>query len=261
MGNTTSNTTTLPTDSEERKGVPLYSGVLRYFPAALAGVAMVSKWGNDKHNPGEAMHHAREKSVDEADCLVRHLIDLAENGGYDEHSIPQVAYIAWRALALAQKWYEEHEGAPLAPAAKVPERRESLREFTTRGYGAALIETYDQAVARWQGRDPVIEEPPTIERRLYKDGKHVASAGPDDKSWDYFADGVQTKSVLGHDGIRRQGTEEYRVCEAVEDEEPKIRYEAETDGWGRTRFVDDREPTVPYQTEAESDEEDGTYGF
>ena len=63
---------TLPTDSAERKNYPLLSGVLRYFPAALAGVARVSKLGNDKHNPGEALYHARGKSKDHGDCIMRH---------------------------------------------------------------------------------------------------------------------------------------------------------------------------------------------
>jgi len=95
----------------------MWRGLLRYFPAALAGVASISQWGNDKHNPGEEMNHARGKSMDHADCIIRHLMDLDENGGRDEDGHPQVAYIAWRALALAQEWYEEHEGKPFAPAA------------------------------------------------------------------------------------------------------------------------------------------------
>ncbi len=116
--------TTLPADSESRKGIPLFRGVKRYFPAALAAVAKVSKFGNDKHNPGEEMHHARGKSTDHADCIERHLMDLdADYGkgvGYDENGIPQVGYIAWRALALAQEWLETHAGAPLAPGARTP---------------------------------------------------------------------------------------------------------------------------------------------
>ena len=67
--------TTLPTGSAARKDVPLARGVLDYFPAALAEVARVSKAGNDKHNPGQDMHHARGKSTDHADCLLRHLVD------------------------------------------------------------------------------------------------------------------------------------------------------------------------------------------
>jgi hypothetical protein len=114
---------TLPKDSTARKDTPLYRGLLRYFPAALAGVARLSKLGNDKHNPGEEMHHARGKSTDHADCQMRHLMDISEDFGHgvglDENGIPQVDMIAWRALALAQEWHEAH-GAPLAPGARLP---------------------------------------------------------------------------------------------------------------------------------------------
>jgi hypothetical protein len=114
--------TTLPQDSAARKDFALYQGLIRYFPAALAAVAKVSKIGNDKHNPGQPMHHARGKSTDQEDCILRHLIDLSEDFGAgigrDENGVPQVAYIAWRALALAQIWLEKHDERPIAPGAK-----------------------------------------------------------------------------------------------------------------------------------------------
>lgn len=100
----------LPTDPAARKNVPLARGCLDYFPAALAEVARLSKAGNDKHNPGEQLHHARGKSTDHADCILRH---LADRGTIDpEDGIPHSAKVAWRALALLQ---EELEAAGLAP--------------------------------------------------------------------------------------------------------------------------------------------------
>jgi len=115
--------TTLPLDSNERKNYPLFRGPLRYFPAAIAAVARVCKIGNDKHNPGQEMHHARGKSTDHPDCIVRHMLDMGEDSGKgkgrDENGVPQVDYIAWRALAMAQQWHEENDGAPLAPGAKL----------------------------------------------------------------------------------------------------------------------------------------------
>jgi hypothetical protein len=118
---------TLPQNSAARKDIPLYEGLLKYFPSALSAVAFISKFGNDKHNPGQALHHARGKSSDHADCILRHLIDLNEDRGKgegrDEDGMPQVAYIAWRALALAQEWMEKNSGAPLAPGAREPERQ------------------------------------------------------------------------------------------------------------------------------------------
>lgn len=107
----------LPTDSKERKEIPLARGVLDYFPAALAEIAKVSKAGNDKHNKGQPMHHARGKSSDHADCIMRHLADrgTVDPDDNQRHS----AKVAWRALALLQEELEA-SGAPLARGAKLP---------------------------------------------------------------------------------------------------------------------------------------------
>lgn len=119
--------TTLPSSSEGRKQFPLYSGPLKYFPAALAAVAKVCKIGNDKHQPGKPLQHARGKSGDHADCILRHLIDMSEDygkgEGRDENGVPQVAYIAWRALALAQEWYEKYDNKPIAPGATFEDKQ------------------------------------------------------------------------------------------------------------------------------------------
>lgn len=93
----------LPTDYKTRKESPIASGVLDYFPDALAAVAYVSKVGNDQHNPGEPMHWARGKSSDHADCIIRH---LADRDFLDTDHLPHVAKVAWRALALCQEWCE-----------------------------------------------------------------------------------------------------------------------------------------------------------
>lgn len=119
-------TRTLPGDSTVRKNYPVYSGAVAYFPAALAGVASHSKKGNDKHNPGEPLHHARGKSMDHEDCIVRHIIDLGDLlAAYErgesvsiEEILEEADALSWRALALSQKLYEELGGKPLAPGAK-----------------------------------------------------------------------------------------------------------------------------------------------
>lgn len=116
---------TLPTDSKTRKNYPLLAGCVRYFPAALAGVALISKKGNDKHNPGEELHHARSKSMDHGDCILRHLIDTQDlladmdrSGKVDkERILDEVSQLAWRVLAYSQEIHEKL-GAPLAPGAK-----------------------------------------------------------------------------------------------------------------------------------------------
>lgn len=114
-------THTLPVNSDERKLFPLWRGLFRYAPAALAAAARVSMRGSQKHNPGQPMHHSRWKSTDHLDCFFRHAMDLEEDfghgRGYDEHGEPQVGYMLWRALMFAQEWLEINEGAPTAPAA------------------------------------------------------------------------------------------------------------------------------------------------
>lgn len=116
---------TLPEDSNARKELPILSGCLKYFPAALAGVARISKQGNDKHNPGEPLHHARGKSQDHGDCILRHLMDTedllaAKNRGQsieDQRILDEASQMAWRALAYVQELHEKM-GKPMAPGAK-----------------------------------------------------------------------------------------------------------------------------------------------
>jgi Domain of unknown function (DUF5664) len=96
-------------DSKERKDTPIFSGVLQYFPDALAAVARLSKYGNDKHNPGEPLHWSREKSTDHGDCVVRHQMhyDKIEPDSGEYHA----TMVAWRALAQLQL-LEEQRGRP-----------------------------------------------------------------------------------------------------------------------------------------------------
>jgi hypothetical protein len=101
----------LPTDSQERKEIPICTGVLDYFPLALAEIAKVSKAGNDQHNPGQPLHWSRGKSMDQADTIVRHLM---ERGGLDVDGKRHTAKAAWRILALLQIELEEALGLPIS---------------------------------------------------------------------------------------------------------------------------------------------------
>lgn len=105
----------MPVESAARKSLPLATGVIDYFPAALAAVAEVSRVGNDKHNPGQPLHHARGKSMDHADAIARHLVD---RGQVDpDTGLSHSAELAWRSLALLQEELEDY-GAPLARGAR-----------------------------------------------------------------------------------------------------------------------------------------------
>lgn len=87
----------LPTDASERKSIPIYSGVVAYFPDAIIEVAKISKAGNDQHNPGQPLHWAKHKSQDQLDCVARHLLDAGLN-----EDIQHAANMAWRSMAYLQ---------------------------------------------------------------------------------------------------------------------------------------------------------------
>lgn len=92
-------------DSKERKTYPVGTGALDYFPDALAEVAHVSYMATQQHHPGEPMHWDRNKSTDQADCIIRHFI---ERGTLDNDGMRHSAKMAWRALALLQLELEEY---------------------------------------------------------------------------------------------------------------------------------------------------------
>jgi len=92
----------LTTDKQARKHTPIYSGVLSYFPLALASVARVSWMGNEQHNPGEPLHWARGKSDDHMDAAIRHIIDYATGTKIDDDGAAHLAKAMWRIGAQLQ---------------------------------------------------------------------------------------------------------------------------------------------------------------
>ena len=89
----------LPVDASARKAIPLYSGLVKYFPKALAAVAEVSRIGGEQHHPGEKLHWDRNKSTDHLDCLMRHAF---EAGTIDTDGARHMAKACWRALAALE---------------------------------------------------------------------------------------------------------------------------------------------------------------
>ena len=90
---------------KDRKETPVFSGVLKYFPDAIAEVAKCSFWGQQQHNPDKPLAWDRSKSGDEYDALTRHLIDSTKED-YDTDGTLHKAKIVWRALAGLQKHLE-----------------------------------------------------------------------------------------------------------------------------------------------------------
>lgn len=85
----------LPTESKARKGIPLYEGLLNFFPDACAAVAHRSFVGSKQHHPDKGVYWDRSKSADELDALMRHILD----GDWEA--------VAWRGMANLQKKIEE----------------------------------------------------------------------------------------------------------------------------------------------------------
>lgn len=90
---------TLPMDAAKRKSIPLATGLIDYFPDALAAVAELSLIGGQQHNPGKTLFWDRSKSTDHGDCLMRHFLD---RGTLDGDGVRHSAKVAWRALAMLQ---------------------------------------------------------------------------------------------------------------------------------------------------------------
>lgn len=115
----------LPSDPKARKRIPLATGLLDYFPDALADVAGLSLVANEQHNPGEPLHWSRHKSNDHDDCLMRHFM---ERGTVDSDGIRHRAKVAWRALAALQLEIEAAQDMgrgdvvvqPIRPGVDVP---------------------------------------------------------------------------------------------------------------------------------------------
>lgn len=89
----------MPDDYDGRKALPIWTGVVEYFPDALLEVAAVSKAGNDQHNPGQPLHWAREKSTDQLNTAARHMM---QRGTKDTDGRRHLAKAAWRILAELQ---------------------------------------------------------------------------------------------------------------------------------------------------------------
>lgn len=110
----------------ERKALPLASGVLDYFPDALLVVAEVSRVGNEQHHPGQPLHWDKSKSSDEADALMRHLLD---RGKLDTDGLRHSGKVAWRALALLQRELDAEAAGPDLSLSVSAEVEDIHREF------------------------------------------------------------------------------------------------------------------------------------
>lgn len=99
----------LPHGYEARKAIPLYDFLTQYFPDALVELTKVSVEGNKQHNPGEPLHWARGKSMDQLNTAMRHLFDHGGGATFDEDGCMHLAKAAWRLLAEIQLLVEKRQ--------------------------------------------------------------------------------------------------------------------------------------------------------
>ncbi len=92
----------LPTDAQERKNTPIYTGFMCFFPLAIAAVAQHSHASTEQHHPGEPCHWDKSKSTDERDSQARHLLNQAISISLDEE-IEHAKAGAWRAMANLER--------------------------------------------------------------------------------------------------------------------------------------------------------------
>ena len=103
----------LPKDYEARKALPVYDFLTGYFPDAIIELVKVSVAGNHQHNPGEKLHWARGKSMDQLNTAMRHILDHGMGSTYDteppevlcmigDEGTMHLAKAAWRLLAEIQ---------------------------------------------------------------------------------------------------------------------------------------------------------------
>jgi hypothetical protein len=95
-------------EAARRKQTPIWSGVMQYFPKVWEHIARASWQGNQQHNPGQPLHWAREKSTDQMDAALRHMLDHAE-GALDTDGQYHLAKAIWR-LCAEFELYLEKEG-------------------------------------------------------------------------------------------------------------------------------------------------------
>ena len=95
----------LPVGDAERKQIRMYTCFIKYFPLAMAAVAQLSKAANEQHNPGTKPHWDRDKSKEEMDSMMNHIVDIACGAEIDEADGQlHRTKIAWRAMANLERY-------------------------------------------------------------------------------------------------------------------------------------------------------------
>lgn len=93
----------LPTDYAERKALPVFTFLCEYFPDAFLEVVRVAVSGNKQHlNSGEGIRWEREKSTDQMNTALRHMMDYGTGTAVDTDGTYHLAKAIWRLSAQLQ---------------------------------------------------------------------------------------------------------------------------------------------------------------
>ena len=93
----------LPTDNTERKALPVYTFLTKYFPLAFLEVVRVAVAGDKQHgNTGPEIQWAREKSTDQLNTALRHLMDYGMGRRHDTDGRAHLAKAICRLSAQLQ---------------------------------------------------------------------------------------------------------------------------------------------------------------
>lgn len=101
----------LPSDRDARNALPIWDGVIMYFPDVWAEIAKVSVLGNKQHSLGEKLHFARDVSTDHLNKVFRHSLDHGTGQIMDGDGTYHMAKAIWRACAELQVTIERERAA------------------------------------------------------------------------------------------------------------------------------------------------------
>jgi hypothetical protein len=139
------------TPSQIRKDQPVFRGFVAYFPDACLAASELSRIGNEKHNPGQEMHWAFDKSTDHGDCIIRHQTDFDELD--EETALLHATAVFWRAGAQLQTLLESRDPALHA-------RRSAQRERALKGRGKVPVAKASAADVKKEPFDAEVEKEP-----------------------------------------------------------------------------------------------------
>lgn len=92
-------------DYQGRKNLPVFTFLTEYFPKALVEMVKVCVAGNIQHNKDLApadIHWSRDKSTDQLNTALRHMMDHVLTGPFDEEPSEVQVIIGGRTRHLAK---------------------------------------------------------------------------------------------------------------------------------------------------------------